>query len=71
MKVPPEFAQLVATGVLKPEDQEPPVMKCAKCGLPVTLVRTRKVANSPGVWGKDVAVVCPCCSYAGCPHRRG
>jgi hypothetical protein len=24
----------------------------------------------PGLtWGKDVDVICPCCSFAECPHR--
>jgi len=72
--LPREHAVLEEHGVLRPEDQEPPAMKCSRCGAAVTLVMDvtpEQRRKSPGVWGRDVAVVCPCCSFAGCPHRKG
>jgi len=59
----------------------PPAMTCGRCGGPVNLVwhhaplKENDVAGTlkipPGVWDKDVLVVCPCCSFASCPHREG
>lgn len=55
------------------------VMGCGLCGEDVTLRLNRKPLGAEGVkgdvgsliWGKDVAVICPCCSAHGCPHRPG
>lgn len=62
-------------GVLFPDPAIAPVMHCAFCGAPVVLVlnhepvEIKEGAVLPNlVWGKDVSVVCMCCSYAGCPH---
>jgi hypothetical protein len=38
MRLPPETVKLITTGVLRPEDHTQPVMKCGKCGAPMTLV---------------------------------
>jgi hypothetical protein len=75
MRLPPETVKLITTGVLKPENQTQPVMKCGKCGAPMTLVWLHAVMTKeevhtaktiPGTaWGKDVAPICPCCSFAG------
>ena len=61
---PTKFA---TAGVLRPEDQTEPVMTCARCGSPVTLVWLHPTTNTekiprPSVWSRDVAVVCPKCS---------
>jgi hypothetical protein len=69
--LPREHAVLVERGVLRPEDQAEPRMKCARCGAETTLAMSgtpEQRRKSPGVCGRDVAVVCPCCS-AGCTHK--
>lgn len=78
--MPPEHAHLLREGHLYSHEAEAhgwtPVMGCATCGLPVDLiwlhepidVRTHKGVLPGAVWGKDIAVLCRCCSRAGCPH---
>lgn len=65
-----ETMKLVATGTLRPEDQAAPAMTCGKCGAQMTLAwlhaPTERVTGT--TWGKDVAAVCPCCSFPGCRH---
>lgn len=82
LAMPDEHYRLITTGVLTPEQQTPPIMKCADCKeRPMTLiwlhppVTEAQLADRhfviPGsVWGKDVTCVCACCSFAGCPHRE-
>ena len=73
-----EVRTLLTKGVLTPEDQSPP-MKCVLCDEPMTLVLNYPpvseqeivVSLLPGlVWERDVTCVCPCCSFADCPHNR-
>lgn len=70
--MPPEYQELLTAGHLAPE---PNGMKCAGCGQPVSLFFNHDPAkldwkNLPGgVWGKDVSVVCPCCSFSHCTHK--
>lgn len=79
-----ELHVLMTTGRLTPEQQTPPVMGCIRCSEPMTLlwmhatVAQEDLANPqkarwlPGaVWGKDIAPICPCCSFEGCPHQHG
>lgn len=58
-----------------------PVMKCSDCGAYVDLIynhgpqgkvfRSGKQHILPGTqWGKDVTVLCRCCSLPGCPHKN-
>lgn len=74
IKIDNELRTLWTTGVLTPEQQTPPVMKCMLCGEPLTLVLNHPPVPEdelPGpalVWGKDVACFCFCCSLEGCPH---
>lgn len=79
--VPEEYLTLITTGQLTPEQQDGPVMQCIRCEQPMTMfylhprVSAADIAKSsqnplPGaVWGKDVACVCRCCSFAGCKHK--
>jgi hypothetical protein len=55
-------------------------MSCGLCEAPCDLQLLRKPLGAEGVlgpgilgglvWGDDVAVICPCCSHAGCEHRE-
>jgi hypothetical protein len=56
------------------------VMDCAYCGAETTLRLSREPLGAEGVrgeigmlvWGQDVDVVCPCCSFQPrCVHRGG
>jgi hypothetical protein len=78
--MPEETRLLYTTGRLEPSDRARlglQQMACATCGeLAVTLVTVFKPFGNklpkklPGLtWGKDVNVICPCCSFAKCPHR--
>ena len=61
-QLPQEFLKLVETGILGPEEQAEPAMRCAKCGAAVTLVRRTDRADremTAGIWGKEVLVICP------------
>lgn len=55
------------------------VMRCTRCQGEVHLVGTcppgpeaeRETRTLPPLrWGEEVLVVCPCCSFAGCPHKE-
>jgi hypothetical protein len=70
---------LYSSGVLDSGDRKRlglPQMMCATCkALPVTLVTVFKPFGKklpkklPGLtWGREVNVICPCCSYPPCPH---
>lgn len=79
---PPEMAHLMRTGHLYAEEANAlgaPNMRCGLCEGPTDLLWLNPLQpdapkpNSghvlPGsVWGKDIAVVCRCCSRPGCQH---
>lgn len=81
--IPEEIRILLTTGRLTADQQTDPKMECAVCRersldlvlkhRPRSLEDLGKLTsrNLPGlVHGKDVAAVCPCCSYPGCTHRQ-
>lgn len=78
--MPPWYIKLITVGVVYPQEMDPP-MKCAFCDLLVGMVFKHDTINLatykgtlPGaMWGRDVDVICPCCSFpskSGCTHRR-
>lgn len=81
-ELPPDYLHLVTTGHLMAWEREAlgflPQMMCSQCQKrPVDLIwrheplamREKQPAVIPGtVWGKDVTVICPCCSFAMCSH---
>lgn len=81
--MPPATRHLYTQGHLTPDEARAlgvAVMRCTQCQGETTLVCTfAPVAEAaletgrglPGmVWGEEVLVVCPCCSFTGCPHRE-
>lgn len=76
--MPPELRHLYQHGQLLAEDAIAndwlPVMKCSRCGANTDLIYVHGAQNMskrkfPGtVWGKDVLVLCRCCSRPGCNH---
>lgn len=86
-ELPPDFLHLITTGHLMAREREAlgfQQMMCALCQeRPLDLMwlhepvqfqkrQTKKTAViPPGVSGEDVIEICPCCSFAECPHRQG
>lgn len=74
--MPPHYQQLITKGFLLPDPHDPHSMKCARCRLPVILIWNHKPGTQQGktlpggVWGKDVSVICMCCSYPHCAHKQ-
>lgn len=78
---PSEF-HLVTTGHLMASEcaelKLGPPMGCAHCDGFVDLIYNHPPVawpwkakdNVSTVWGKDVTVICPCCSFAHCTHRE-
>lgn len=75
IKMPADTRWLYTHGHLTPADAEAlgaPVMNCANCKQPVTLVTTCEpipeeqlaATTLPAlVWSRDVVVMCPACSF--------
>lgn len=80
--MPAQTRHLYTHGHLTPDDARAlgvRVMQCTRCEGETTLVCTFAPVPEADLatrtlptlrWGEEVLVVCPCCSFEGCPHKE-